>query len=175
VDARLEEAFWPDKEIGQASLKVAMARTRSWLGAEWLEDANRTRIYRLTPGFLFDWSLFRQLTARAKARGRLGADDRRAALELVRGRPLHGADVQTTGRKPYTWLAKLSHRSHAPRRRRRVVWATSWMSEANDVIAPILGLPTLPLVDWPDEDLTVPRLHWKTVGLVSWSAGRAFV
>lgn len=57
-----------------------------------------------------------------------------------------------------------------------LVWATTWMSEANDCLSPWLGLPQLPLVDWPDpapED--EPRgLHWKTPGLVEWAAGRPF-
>ncbi|OJF10746.1 HAD domain-containing protein [Couchioplanes caeruleus] len=55
-----------------------------------------------------------------------------------------------------------------------LVWATTWMSDANDVIAPALGLPALPVVDWPDEDEDGP-LHWKTRALVGWAAGRPFV
>ena len=31
-----------------------------------------------------------------------------------------------------------------------LVWATSWMDEANEVVAPRLGLPELPVVRWPD-------------------------
>ena len=33
-----------------------------------------------------------------------------------------------------------------------LVWASTWMADANDVIAPRLGLPALPVVDWPDDD-----------------------
>lgn len=55
-----------------------------------------------------------------------------------------------------------------------LVWATTWMADANDVIAPLLGLPELPVVDWPDSDETGP-LHWKTRTLVDWAAGRTFV
>jgi hypothetical protein len=29
-----------------------------------------------------------------------------------------------------------------------VVWATTWMADANECIAPRLGLPELPVVDW---------------------------
>ncbi|MBQ0892761.1 hypothetical protein KBX37_06535 [Micromonospora sp. U56] len=54
-----------------------------------------------------------------------------------------------------------------------LVWATTWMSEANDVLAPLLGLPTLPVVDWPDAD-DVGVLHWKTRGLIQWAQGRPF-
>ncbi|RKN26209.1 HAD domain-containing protein [Micromonospora musae] len=55
-----------------------------------------------------------------------------------------------------------------------LVWATTWMSDANDVLAPLLGLPPLPVVDWPDAD-EVGVLHWKTRGLVEWAQGRPFV
>ncbi|MFJ8856990.1 HAD domain-containing protein [Streptomyces sp. NPDC102451] len=57
-----------------------------------------------------------------------------------------------------------------------LVWATTWISDANAYIAPWLGLPELPVVDWPDppvEDGT-RGLHWKTPGLVEWAAGRPF-
>jgi hypothetical protein len=57
-----------------------------------------------------------------------------------------------------------------------LVWATTWMADANEVISPRLGLPELPVVDWPtagDE----PRhgLHWKTMCLTRWAAGRPFI
>jgi hypothetical protein len=54
---------------------------------------------------------------------------------------------------------------------RQLVWATTWMEEANEVVSPRIGLPRLPLVQWPasyaDEG---PRgLHWKTRRLVEWA------
>ncbi|MEU5786931.1 HAD domain-containing protein [Micromonospora purpureochromogenes] len=55
-----------------------------------------------------------------------------------------------------------------------LVWATTWMSAANDVLAPLLRLPALPVVDWPDSDED-DALHWKTRGLVEWAQGRPFV
>ncbi|MFF3667231.1 HAD domain-containing protein [Microtetraspora malaysiensis] len=55
-----------------------------------------------------------------------------------------------------------------------LVWATTWMADANEVIAPVLGLPELPVVDWPDSEEEGP-LHWKTRGLIDWAAGRSFV
>ncbi|MFG3690620.1 hypothetical protein [Micromonospora sp. NPDC047740] len=33
-----------------------------------------------------------------------------------------------------------------------LVWASTWMAEANEVVAPRIGLPALPVVDWPDAD-----------------------
>jgi hypothetical protein len=57
-----------------------------------------------------------------------------------------------------------------------LVWATTWMAEANEIVAPLLGLPELPVVDWPDTgDDPPPGVHWKTEGLVRWAAGRPFV
>ena len=55
-----------------------------------------------------------------------------------------------------------------------LVWATTWGADANEVIAPLLDLPQLPVIDWPDEDVAGP-VHWKTRGLVAWAAGRPFV
>ncbi|PTA42931.1 hypothetical protein C8054_28280 [Micromonospora sp. RP3T] len=57
-----------------------------------------------------------------------------------------------------------------------LVWASTWMAEANEVVAPRLGLPVLAVVDWPDDDEDAGRdVHWKTVHLARWAAGRAFV
>ncbi|MER6694761.1 HAD domain-containing protein [Streptomyces minutiscleroticus] len=59
----------------------------------------------------------------------------------------------------------------------QLVWATTWMEEANEVVSPRIGLPRLPVVEWPapcaDEG---PRgLHWKTRPLVEWANGRSFI
>lgn len=55
-----------------------------------------------------------------------------------------------------------------------LVWATTWQQEANEVIAPRLGLPALPVVSWPDEPDPPRGVHWKTAGLVRWAAGQPF-
>ncbi|MEU5294539.1 hypothetical protein [Streptomyces umbrinus] len=55
-------------------------------------------------------------------------------------------------------------------------WATTWMDDANRWIAPVLGLPELPFVDFggalfrdrPD------GVHWKTVPLIDYADGRPF-
>ena len=72
---------------------------------------------------------------------------------LARLDPLHGP-----------WLAALPC---------ELVWATTWMHDANDLLAPMLGLSALPVVTWPDADED-DGLHWKTRGLVAWAAGRPF-
>jgi hypothetical protein len=56
-----------------------------------------------------------------------------------------------------------------------LVWATTWMEEANEIISPRLGLAQLPVVLWPDADESEHGLHWKTVALTRWAAGRPFV
>lgn len=60
-----------------------------------------------------------------------------------------------------------------------VVWATTWMHEANECVSPRIGLPRLPVVIRPepaDIDAHAERtgLHWKTRALVAWAAGRPF-
>ncbi|CAL9295095.1 hypothetical protein SUDANB148_02427 [Streptomyces sp. SudanB148_2056] len=50
------------------------------------------------------------------------------------------------------------------------------MEEANEVVAPRLGLPRLPVLDLPEADGPSLRgLHWKTRPLVEWAGGRPFV
>lgn len=58
-----------------------------------------------------------------------------------------------------------------------LVWATSWEQEANQVVAPRIGLPELPTVAWSEmpEDEPGDRVHWKTRDLVAWAARRPFV
>ena len=57
-----------------------------------------------------------------------------------------------------------------------LVWATSWMGEANEVVAPRLGLPDLPVVEWPGtDDQLAHGLHWKTMFLTTWAAGHPFL
>ncbi|MEV1118647.1 HAD domain-containing protein [Actinosynnema sp. NPDC049800] len=60
-----------------------------------------------------------------------------------------------------------------------LVWATTWMADANDDVAPRIGLPRLPVVVWPepseaDEHDERAGLHWKTRALVARAAGRPF-
>ncbi|WP_037859737.1 HAD domain-containing protein [Streptomyces sp. NRRL S-340] len=59
----------------------------------------------------------------------------------------------------------------------QLVWATTWLEDANEAVAPRLGLPRLPVVEWPDTGAeSGPRgLHWKTRPLVEWADGRPFI
>ncbi|MEW2619776.1 hypothetical protein [Streptomyces sp. NPDC048106] len=55
-------------------------------------------------------------------------------------------------------------------------WATTWMAEANRWIAPVLGLPQLPYVDFGG-GLFAQRpdgVHWKTEAIVAYAGGRPF-
>ncbi|MFC5825878.1 HAD domain-containing protein [Nonomuraea insulae] len=73
--------------------------------------------------------------------------------------------------------------AHGPRLtalRCDLVWATTWMDDANECVAPRLGLPPLPVVTWPEPSEADERderdgMHWKTRALVGWAAGRSFI
>lgn len=76
-------------------------------------------------------------------------------------------------------LAKLDP-EHGPRLLRlpcTLVWATAWMHDANDVIAPLLGLPELAVADLPEtpEEDDFSAVHWKTRAIVAAVAGRPFI
>ncbi|WP_329490069.1 hypothetical protein OG618_26670 [Kitasatospora sp. NBC_01246] len=95
--------------------------------------------------------------------------------------------------KPDCWVARFPQRpaervrplriwinpDHGPELlalRYELVWATTWMDEANTFIGPLLGLPVLPYIHWPELHQQDPDgLHWKTRNLVAWAAGRPFV
>lgn len=49
-----------------------------------------------------------------------------------------------------------------------LVWATTWMADANECVAPWLGLPPLPVMAWPEDSAEddAAGLHWKTRALV---------
>jgi hypothetical protein len=55
-----------------------------------------------------------------------------------------------------------------------LVWATTWMADANECVAPRLGLPPLPVVSDTDARDARAGLHWKTRTLVDHAAGRPF-
>ncbi|MFI9765368.1 hypothetical protein ACIHJG_00700 [Streptomyces sp. NPDC052415] len=55
-------------------------------------------------------------------------------------------------------------------------WATTWMDAANRWIAPVIGLPELPYVDFGDGLFAEcpDGVHWKTAAIVEYAAGRPF-
>ncbi|MGN9780283.1 HAD domain-containing protein [Nonomuraea sp. ZG12] len=60
-----------------------------------------------------------------------------------------------------------------------LVWATTWMDDANECVSPWIGLSRLPVVVWPepsaiDDQDEREGIHWKTRSLVGWAAGRPF-
>ncbi|MEU4931581.1 hypothetical protein AB0G54_34615 [Streptomyces yokosukanensis] len=58
-----------------------------------------------------------------------------------------------------------------------LVWATSWMEEANIWIAPVVGLPPdLPYVDFGNGLFAMrpDGVHWKTEAIVAYAEGRPF-
>lgn len=56
-----------------------------------------------------------------------------------------------------------------------LAWATTWGEEANTFVAPVLGLPSLPVVDWPATPGIGPGgTFWKTRYLVAHADGRPF-
>jgi hypothetical protein len=59
----------------------------------------------------------------------------------------------------------------------QLIWATTWMEEANEVVSPLIGLPELPVLEWPVPcaDKGPHGLHWKTSHLVEWADGRPFI
>ncbi|WP_103534368.1 HAD domain-containing protein [Streptomyces sp. SM11] len=103
-----------------------------------------------------------------------------------------GPEAPGTGSNPI--LARIDPR-HGPRLAAlpcELVWATTWMDDANEWIGPRIGLPRLAVVRWPEtsgddgaagweereeQEVQDERsgLHWKTRALVAWAAGRPFV
>ena len=76
------------------------------------------------------------------------------ARPVGRRRPLGGAVTQPLDGTGNPLLDRLD--PHDGRRLLalgcQLIWATTWMAEANEVVSPRLGLPGLPVVEWPDGD-----------------------
>jgi hypothetical protein len=55
----------------------------------------------------------------------------------------------------------------------RLVWATTWQHEANDRIAPAVGLPELPVIEFPGHDPTHGwDQAWKWPSVAEYAEGR---
>ncbi|MFD3430461.1 HAD domain-containing protein [Nocardia fluminea] len=56
-----------------------------------------------------------------------------------------------------------------------LVWATMWEHDANEFIAPQIGLPELPVIEWVNTKRLGPDgTFWKTAELIEHAAGRSF-
>lgn len=54
-----------------------------------------------------------------------------------------------------------------------LVWATSWLDLANELVAPALGLPSLPVIALPEPDEFPRDRIWKRDAVEGYAAGRA--
>lgn len=57
--------------------------------------------------------------------------------------------------------------------RLELAWCTAWRESANEFIAPVIGLPELPVVPLPEGWQTLTGTHWKLPGVEQYAAGRA--
>ncbi|MFE7074467.1 hypothetical protein ACFU96_30720 [Streptomyces sp. NPDC057620] len=91
------------------------------------------------------------------------------------GTPGEHAGLSVRRRPLRVWLNP-THGQALLRLNYELCWATTWMEDANRWIAPVLGLPELPFVDFGDT-LFQERpdgIHWKTGPLVDYANGRPF-
>ncbi|MDP4505753.1 HAD domain-containing protein [Nonomuraea turcica] len=104
-----------------------------------------------------------------------------APEQYPNGHPTYQTPRDPRGARSNPLLARINP-AHGPRLTALpcdLVWATTWMDDANECIAPRLGLPRLPVVIWPqpsdvDEQDERDGIHWKTRPLVDWASGRSF-
>ncbi|WP_435601301.1 hypothetical protein [Streptomyces sp. C10-9-1] len=94
--------------------------------------------------------------------------------------PLTGDGVTrwtTLHRRPLRVWLNPGHGQELLRLGYDLVWATTWVHEANTMIGPNVGLPELPYIAWGSEQersQVQPPLYWKTPFIVEWAAGRPF-
>ncbi|MEV5283202.1 HAD domain-containing protein [Streptomyces sp. NPDC052811] len=95
--------------------------------------------------------------------------------------PTYATGAEAPGADANPLLTRLNP-EHGPRLAAlscEIVWATTWMADANECVAPRIGLPQLAVVVWPEPSALDDQderngLHWKTRALVGWAAGRPF-
>ncbi len=86
----LDEALWYGERIDSQTRNSLVYRTRQRVGADVLPVVGADGIYRLGAMVTTDWSDFQKHARRGLAAGLDGMDDLRAAMILVRDRPLLG-------------------------------------------------------------------------------------
>ena len=84
-----------------------------------------------------------------------GRDARRYAGLRVWLNPTHGAQLRALAEDTSLEL----------------VWATTWMHLANTLVAPAIGLPALPVIEFPDFE---PEAGWRRDGSWKWRAVASF-
>lgn len=97
-------------------------------------------------------------------------------LRVPRKGTQEGDEGLSSRRRPLrVWLNPV-HGGNLLRLGFELCWATTWMDDANRWIAPVLGLPEFPFVDFGDVLLRERRdgVHWKTGPLVHYAGGRPF-
>ncbi|MFE2297381.1 hypothetical protein ACFXAW_04210 [Streptomyces sp. NPDC059445] len=97
-------------------------------------------------------------------------------VSLDGGAPAEGRHLSYRRRRPLRVWLNPEHGRRLLRLGFELCWATTWMDDANRWIAPVLGLPELPFVDFGDA-LFQERpdgVHWKTGPLVDYAHGRPF-
>ena len=104
------------------------------------------------------------------------ASRRPAGYETHRMRPTGWQDPR---QKPLRVWLNPSHGSYLAALPYDLVWATTWAAEANEWIAPHIGLPELPVVAWPEgaqrpSSGAANGVMWKTEHLVKYASGRPF-
>jgi hypothetical protein len=95
---------------------------------------------------------------------------RPAGYETHRMRPL-GYDLGISGKKPLrVWL----NPEHGPLLRKlaedtdaELTWCTTWLEQANALIAPLIGLPRLPVVEW-----LIHETDWKFLSVLRYAEDR---
>ncbi len=101
--------------------------------------------------------------------------------QLLNGYPTYRPRRQVRGAVSNPLIARIDP-AYGPRLMAlpcELVWATTWMSDANECVAPWLGLPELPVVIWSEsseasDEVEKGGLHWKTRDLLDRAAGRPF-
>lgn len=94
----LDEALWYGARVDKQTRNSFVYRTRQRVGAEVLPVVGADGIYRLGDAVTSDWWEFQRRARRGLAAGRDGVADLRAAMNLVRDRPLLGVRDSD-----YTW------------------------------------------------------------------------
>lgn len=87
-------------------------------------------------------------------------------------------ELKPTGDQTYSVALKPEHGQHLLELALLydLVWATTWGTDANRLISPILGLPSdLPVVDLPPPTVLMSRRSWKAERIVEWVGQRPFV